>query len=102
MGFMKKCDICGKAYEPYNITRRASDPNGFSFLNIPNYVSTSAYIRDITDCCPKHMKQIKNFINSLIEEANNPIESEEMTKPDTSEEGEGENGVETESKGSSV
>ena len=34
MAIAKKCDICGKYYELYNVARNASKPNGFMVVNI--------------------------------------------------------------------
>lgn len=75
MGFLKKCDICGKAYEPYNVQKRDCGPNGFAFMNIPNWVTTpqGSSARKIIDCCPEHMEKISTFVANLYEEANKPL-----------------------------
>lgn len=68
MGFLKKCDICGKAYEPYNVAKRSAGPNGIAFANIPNCTKDpfhGTFPREIFDCCPEDMKKISDFLDSL-------------------------------------
>lgn len=102
MGFLKKCDICGKAYEPYCVTKKDIGPNGISFVNVPNCSSTSAYMLDVIDCCPEHMERIKNFIDDLIEEGNDPVKPDKPIEPETPEEGEDTDGSGNEDEGDSV
>lgn len=64
MAIAKKCDICGKLYEEYNVRQSKDNFNGFMLLNIDykgNYFHGPA-----CDCCPECMKSIREHINSLM------------------------------------
>lgn len=63
MAVAKKCDICGKLYEPYNSKKDGNNPNGIMFLNIDD--SGSYWKNTALDCCPECMKFIKNHIKKL-------------------------------------
>lgn len=63
MAIAKKCDICGKLYEPYNLKDSRNDHNGLMFLNIDN--DQRYFKHSIIDCCPECMTDIKNYINCL-------------------------------------
>ena len=63
MAVAKKCDICGKLYEEYNVKQSKDNFNGFILLNIDykgNYFHGPA-----CDCCPECMKSILKHISSL-------------------------------------
>ena len=70
MAAARKCDICGKFYEPYNnmyidysCRKNPDHTNGFTLLNIVNdgdFATTN-----IQDCCPECMESIKRYIESL-------------------------------------
>ena len=63
MAAAKKCDICGRLYEEYNVKQSKDNFNGFMLLNIDykgSYFHGPAY-----DCCPNCIKSILEHINSL-------------------------------------
>lgn len=63
MAAAKKCDICGKLYEEYNVKQSKDNFNGFMLLNVDykgSYFHGPAY-----DCCPKCMKSIREHIKNL-------------------------------------
>lgn len=63
MAIAKKCDVCGKLYEEYNVKEDPDNVNGLMFLNLDNhnrYLSHKAI-----DLCPKCMESIKNWIDAL-------------------------------------
>lgn len=68
MAVAKKCDICGKLYEPYNERHEVKKPNGFMFLNIDT--NGKYYSNNTIDCCPECMESIKDYIKSLRKEKN--------------------------------
>lgn len=59
----KKCDICGKLYEIYNVVKDADNVNGLMYLNID--AKGDYYKHVVIDCCPKCMKSIKKHIDML-------------------------------------
>lgn len=63
MAIAKKCDICGKYYELYNVARNASKPNGFMVVNIDS--KEQYFSHDALDCCPECMDSILAHIESL-------------------------------------
>lgn len=64
MAKAKKCDICGKFYEMYNVRQDSRKPNGFQMLNID--ADGRCYFSGPTvDCCPECMASIQNHIESL-------------------------------------
>lgn len=63
MAFAKKCDICGKLYEVYNMKQNSEKTNGIMFLNIDE--TRSYYSHRAIDCCPECMKSIKDHIEEL-------------------------------------
>lgn len=83
MSNIKKCDICGLPYEPYGIQKDPENPNGFSWLNIQpcSCGRGSYYVCGPMDTCEVCRDKIRNFIASLIEEANKPPE-DEVTPPE--------------------
>ena len=63
MAMAKKCDICGKLYEIYNVDKDADNVNGLTYLNID--AKGDYYKNKVIDCCPECMKSIKNHIDML-------------------------------------
>ena len=63
MAVAKKCDICGKFYELYNVKNDSKNTNGFMFLNIND--ERKYYAHDIIDCCPECMRSIRGHIDLL-------------------------------------
>lgn len=63
MAIAKKCDICGKLYEIYNVVKDVDNVNGLMYLNID--AKGNYYSHGRIDCCPKCMKSIKNHIDML-------------------------------------
>lgn len=63
MAIAKKCDICGKLYELYNIKNNENKTNGLMFLNLDD--NRKYYGHDSIDCCPECMKSIRNHIDLL-------------------------------------
>ena len=61
MAFAKKCDICGKLYEEYNVAKNEKKTNGMRFLNL-DYQRKYYYAHDPIDCCPECMGSIRNHI----------------------------------------
>ena len=66
MAIAKKCDVCGKLYESYNIKYDSKKPNGVKFLSIDNNGKYFSY--EALDLCPECMKSIMSYIESLKEE----------------------------------
>jgi hypothetical protein len=63
MAKAKKCDVCGKFYEMYNVRQDSRKPNGFQMLNID---ADGRYFSGPTvDCCQECMTSIQNHIESL-------------------------------------
>lgn len=63
MATAKKCDICGRLYESYNIRNLDERTNAFMLLNLDNqgkYYSHGPY-----DCCPDCMSSIRLTIYNL-------------------------------------
>lgn len=63
MAIAKKCDICGKLYEEYNVRQSKDNFNGFMLLNIDrneDYFHGQPY-----DCCPECMNSIMEHIKIL-------------------------------------
>ena len=63
MAIAKKCDICGKLYEQYNVKGESKKPNGFHLLSIDSSGKYFGY--DTTDCCPDCMESILQHIERL-------------------------------------
>lgn len=62
MANIKQCDICKKAYAPYNLKRDKKRPNSFRFVN-----EDDGWVENHTrvDCCPECMVSIQNHITYL-------------------------------------
>lgn len=63
MAIAKKCDICGKLYESYNVKSDSKNTNGIMFLNIDN--QQKYYSNQIMDCCPRCMAAIRLNLDIL-------------------------------------
>lgn len=63
MAAARQCDICGKTYPMYNMSRDKKKVNGFMFLNIDEV--GKYWSHDIQDCCPTCMKSIQDHIKGL-------------------------------------
>lgn len=63
MAKAKKCDICGKLYEPYSTVNDPKKPNGLMFVNLQN--NDTYWKNPISDCCPECMTAIKLNIDIL-------------------------------------
>lgn len=66
MSLARKCDICSKLYEPYNLKNDAKNPNGFKFLNIDKRMG--CFDHDPIDCCPTCMDSLRKHIEYLKKE----------------------------------
>lgn len=65
MSLAKKCDICGRLYEAYNVKCDSENVNGYVLLNIDTNLKYFAH--KTVDCCPKCMDSIKAHIKELSE-----------------------------------
>lgn len=63
MAIVKKCDICGVLYEPYNESCNPKNTNGIMFLNIDT--QEKYFGHKLYDCCPSCMESIRNLIELL-------------------------------------
>lgn len=63
MSLAKKCDICGKLYEEYNVLEDSKKVNGIMFLNIDCHMKY--YSGKAIDCCASCMKSIRSHIETL-------------------------------------
>lgn len=63
MAAARKCDICGKFYEPYNNVRDPGKPNGIRFLNIAS--DTTFWDHEKLDCCPECIDSIKTHLENI-------------------------------------
>lgn len=63
MAIAKKCDICGKLYELYNIKNDGNKTNGLMFLNLD--ANRKYYGHESIDCCPECMNSIRNHVDAL-------------------------------------
>lgn len=63
MAAAKKCDICGKLYEEYNVSSSKTKFNGFMFLNIDS--KGKYYEHPVIDCCPECMKKLQDCLEEM-------------------------------------
>lgn len=63
MSKARKCDICGKLYESYNVKNDSKKPNSLQFIS--RDIDDSTYRYNVIDCCPKCMESIKDNIDYL-------------------------------------
>lgn len=65
MALAKKCDICGKFYEPYSV-KEDKEPNGVAFIHVNDRNGDWwAAGRGKLDCCPECMESILIHIMRL-------------------------------------
>lgn len=69
MSIAKKCDVCGKLYEPYNTSYTEGNPNGIMFLNIDN--TQKYFSHKAIDCCPNCMSRLQAYIEYIKENKEN-------------------------------
>lgn len=63
---LKKCNICGREYEPYNTAPSEVDHNAILFMNIA--MPGLAYRGNgEIECCPNCMRSIKEYLDILAE-----------------------------------
>lgn len=65
MSLAKKCDICGKLYEPYTTECDFRGVNGIVLVSIDEEGEYGTPPDTATDCCPECMKAIMQFIDGL-------------------------------------
>ena len=65
MSLAKKCDICGKLYEPYTTECDFRGVNGIVLVFIDEEGEYGTPPDTATDCCPGCMKAIMHFIDRL-------------------------------------
>lgn len=65
MANAKKCDICGKLYEIYNIMKDPLNTNGLVLINIDEEGCCRIEKGELIDCCPTCMESIREYIKSL-------------------------------------
>lgn len=63
MAAAKKCDLCGKLYEPYNEGQNSKKPNGYILISIDT--NRKYYDYGSTDCCPDCMETLLQCIKRL-------------------------------------
>lgn len=63
MAIAKKCDICGKLYEQYNVKEDPCNTNGLMFLNLDH--KRDYFTSKALDCCPECMGSIRNHVDAL-------------------------------------
>ena len=63
MAIAKKCDICGKLYEEYNVRQSKDNFDGFMLLNIDR--NGDYFHGPACDCCPGCMNFIMEHIKIL-------------------------------------
>ena len=64
MALARKCDICGKLYEPYNEKKNSENPNGFMLLS--NDTTNQYFSYGKIDCCPDCMESILQRIDQQL------------------------------------
>lgn len=61
MSMARKCDRCGKLYEPYNMDKRYPEgPNGIVLANID--YKQQCYTISKSDLCPECMESFNNWM----------------------------------------
>ena len=65
MALAKKCDICGKFYEPYATEYDRQSVNGLAIVFVKEDGGYRTPPDAITDCCPECMKAIIHYIDGL-------------------------------------
>lgn len=69
MSIAKKCDVCGKLYEPYNTRYTEDNPNGVMFVNIVN--DQKYFSHKAIDCCQSCMSRLQAYIKYIKENKEN-------------------------------
>ena len=80
MSLAKKCDICGKLYEPYTTECDFRGVNGIVLVFIDEEGEYGTPPDTATDCCPECMKAIMHFIDGLRNGAGSKSEVNVTTK----------------------
>lgn len=80
MSLAKKCDICGKLYEPYTTECDFRGVNGIVLVFIDEEGEYGTPPDTATDCCPECMKAIMQFIDGLRNGAGSKSEVNVATK----------------------
>lgn len=65
MSIAKKCDICGKLYEPYKVKIDDREVNSFVFVNNVDEEGFYVVPDKAYDCCPECIKRIANYVDEL-------------------------------------
>ena len=70
MARARKCDICGRLYESYNMTGNKNKPNGITFVSITDADTYSRVLVEpfneyMLDCCPACRESIREHVKSL-------------------------------------
>lgn len=63
MALARKCDICGKFHDFYNVKKNYENPNGFFLVNTNE--DDDYFPAPRTDCCPDCMKSLMEHIEYL-------------------------------------
>lgn len=63
MAIARKCDICGRYYDPYNNTGCLRKSNGVTFISVTNSEEVSTNER--YDCCPECIEKVSSFIETM-------------------------------------
>lgn len=66
MADAKKCDVCGKLYEKYNMSGKGNH-NGIQIVQIDSCECANQAQTIYMDCCPDCMRAIKSVIDSRKE-----------------------------------
>lgn len=77
MSLARKCDLCGKFHNIYNVKQSKYDHNAIRFMNVDE--RDRFFETKPIDCCPECMHSIKLHIETLAakkEENNNESISE--------------------------
>lgn len=64
MSVARKCDVCGKLYEPYKIDYKNNEINGFSLLYRSTTHDDCLTKGKNFDCCEECLKKIINMVNN--------------------------------------
>lgn len=65
MSLARKCDLCGKFHDIYNVKQSQTSHNAIRFMNIDK--RDKYFETEPIDCCPECMHSIKLHIEKLIE-----------------------------------
>lgn len=76
MSLAKKCDVCGKLYEDYEIKVEGEEVNAL-VLVCTDEEDRWSNSKEANDCCPRCMRSILRHIRSLRPKVYKPEEREE-------------------------